>query len=255
MANHTETQKAKHGLSAVIMGASSGIGLEVARLLLRRGWHLGLAARRSEPLAALSREYPGQVKYASIDITEAGSEMQLRRLIDEMGGISLYLHVSGVGWQNMALDADKELTTVQTNALGFTRMVGEAYRYFAARGEGHIAVVSSIAGTKGLGAAPAYSATKAFDTTYVEALEQQAHMRGKHIHFTDIRPGFVRTALLGDGRRYPLLMNPEAVARAIVNAILHHRHVVVIDWRYRLLTALWRCVPRWIWRRMSVSNG
>ena len=237
------------------MGASSGIGMEVARLLLRRGWHLGLAARRTEPLAALSEEYPGLVKYASIDITETGSEELLRRLIDEMEGISLYLHVSGVGWQNMALDADKELTTVQTNALGFTRMVGEAYRYFAARGEGHIAVVSSIAGTKGLGAAPAYSATKAFDTTYVEALEQQAHMRGKHIHFTDIRPGFVRTALLGDGRRYPLLMSPEAVARAIVNAILHHRHVVVIDWRYRLLTALWRCVPRWIWRRMSVSNG
>lgn len=237
------------------MGASSGIGMEVARLLLRRGWHLGLAARRTEPLAALSEEYPGLVKYASIDITETGSEVQLRRLIDEMEGICLYLHVSGVGWQNMALDADKELTTVQTNALGFTRMVGEAYRYFAARGEGHIAVVSSIAGTKGIGAAPAYSATKAFDTTYVEALEQQAHMRGKHIHFTDIRPGFVRTALLGDGRRYPLLMNPEAVARAIVNAILHHRHVVVIDWRYRLLTVLWRCVPRWIWRRMSVSNG
>lgn len=237
------------------MGASSGIGMEVARLLLRRGWHLGLAARRTEPLAALSEEYPGLVKYASIDITETGSEVLLRRLIEEMEGISLYLHVSGVGWQNMALDAGKELTTVQTNALGFTRMVGEVYRYFAARGEGQIAVVSSIAGTKGIGAAPAYSATKAFDTTYVEALEQQAHMRGKHIHFTDIRPGFVRTALLGDGRRYPLLMNPEAVARAIVNAILHHRHVVVIDWRYRLLTALWRCVPRWIWRRMSVSNG
>ena len=244
MTNHKETTEAKHGPAAVIMGASSGIGMEVARLLLRRGWHLGLAARRTEPLAALSEEYPGLVKYASIDITETGSEVLLRRLIDEMEGISLYLHVSGVGWQNM-----------QTNALGFTRMVGEAYRYFAARGEGHIAVVSSIAGTKGLGAAPAYSATKAFDTTYVEALEQQAHMRGKHIHFTDIRPGFVRTALLGDGRRYPLLMNPETVARAIVNAILHHRHVVVIDWRYRLLTALWRCVPRWIWRRMSVSNG
>lgn len=255
MANHTETQKAKHGLSAVIMGASSGIGLEVARLLLRRGWHLGLAARRTEPLAALSEEYPGLVKYASIDITETGSEVLLRRLIDEMEEISLYLHVSGVGWQNMALDADKELTTVQTNALGFTRMVGEAYRYFAARGEGHIAVVSSIAGTKGIGAAPAYSATKAFDATYIEALEQQAHMRGKNIHFTDIRPGFVRTALLGDGRRYPLLMSPEAVARAIVGAVLHRRHVVVIDWRYRLLTALWRCVPRWLWRRMKVSNG
>lgn len=255
MTNHQETKGARHSPVAVIMGASSGIGLEVTRLLLRRGWHLGLAARRTEPLAALSREYPGQVKYASIDITETGSEALLLRLIDEMGEISLYLHVSGVGWQNMALDADKELTTVQTNALGFTRMVGEAYRYFVSRGEGHIAVVSSIAGTKGLGAAPAYSATKAFDATYIEALEQQAHMQGKNIHFTDIRPGFVRTALLGDGRRYPLLMSPEAVARAIVGAVRHRRHVVVIDWRYRLLTALWRCVPRWLWRRMKVSNG
>lgn len=97
MTNRKETTEAKHGPAAVIMGASSGIGLEVARLLLRRGWHLGLAARRTELLAALSREYPDQVKYASIDITEVGSEVQLRRLIDEMGGISLYLHVSGVG--------------------------------------------------------------------------------------------------------------------------------------------------------------
>lgn len=107
MTNRKETTEVKHGPAAVIMGASSGIGLEVARLLLRRGWHLGLAARRSEPLAALSQEYPGQVKYASIDITEAGSKMQLRRLIDEMGGISLYLHVSGVGWQNHDRDANK----------------------------------------------------------------------------------------------------------------------------------------------------
>lgn len=99
MTNHKETTEAKHGPAAVIMGASSGIGMEVARLLLRRGWHLGLAARRTEPLAALSEEYPGLVKYASIDITETGSEVLLRRLIDEMEGISLYLHVSGVGWQ------------------------------------------------------------------------------------------------------------------------------------------------------------
>lgn len=240
---------------AIIMGASSGIGHEVALLLLSRGWHLGLAARRTEPFAVLSRQYPGQVTYAAIDITEDGSEAKLHQLIDEMGDIDLYLHVSGVGWQNMLLTADKELKTVSTNALGFARMVGEAYRYFASRGHGHIAVLSSIAGTKGLGAAPAYSATKAFDASYIEALEQQAHMRGLDIHFTDIRPGFVDTNLLGDGRRYPMVMMPEYVARAIVSAILHHRHVVVIDWRYRVLTALWRCVPRWLWRRMRISNG
>lgn len=78
---------------------------------------------------------------------------------------------------NAALDATKEMGTLLTNGVGFTRMVGEAYRYFAECGGGHIAVISSIAGTKGLGAAPAYSGTKAFQNVYVQALEQQAHMR------------------------------------------------------------------------------
>ena len=101
--------------------------------------------------------------------------------------MDLYLHVAGVGWQNMDLLPEKELPTVSTNALGFARFVGAAYRYFAVQGHGHIAVVSSIAGTKGLGVAPAYSASKAFCNVYIEALEQQARLRHLDIHFTDLR--------------------------------------------------------------------
>lgn len=168
--------------------------------------------------------------------------------------MDLYLHVAGVGWQNMDLLPEKELPTVSTNALGFARFVGAAYRYFAVQGHGHIAVVSSIAGTKGLGVAPAYSASKAFCNVYIEALEQQARLRHLDIHFTDLRPGFVRTDLLGDGKHYPMLMSAESVARDIVKAIRTRRHVCVIDWRYRVLTALWRTIPRWLWRRMAVRN-
>lgn len=240
---------------AIIIGASQGIGNEVARLLLADGWQLGLAARHTDALAALAQEHPGRVKYSSIDVTADDATQKLRQLVDDMGGIGLYLHVSGVGWQNMELTEDKELLTVATNAMGFARCVGEAYRYFAEQGGGHIAVISSIACTKGLGAAPAYSATKAFDATYVQALEQQAYIRRLPIRFTDIRPGFVRTALLGDGRRYPMLMKPESVAREIVKAVMRHRHVHIIDWRYRILTALWRCVPNCLWRRMRITNG
>lgn len=102
--------------------------------------------------------------------------------------------------------------------------------------------------------APAYSASKAFCNVYIEALEQQARLRHLDIHFTDLRPGFVRTDLLGDGKHYPMLMSAESVAQDIVKAIRTRRHVCVIDWRYRVLTALWRTIPRWLWRRMPVSN-
>lgn len=242
------------GKKAIIVGASSGIGLEVARLMAADGWRLGLAARHTAPLQQLAGEFPGRVEWAAIDVTADGAEARLRELIDRMGGMDLYLHVAGVGWQNLSLEPGKELLTVATNSMGFARMVGEAYRYFAGSGGGHIAVVSSIAGTKGLGVAPAYSATKAFDNVYIQALEQQALLRRLSIRFTDIRPGFVRTNLLNDGKSYPMLMDGRRVAADIVRAIAAGRHVCVIDWRWRILTALWRRVPRWLWRRMPIKN-
>lgn len=232
---------------AIIIGASSGIGREVARLLLQEGWTLGVAARRVELLQSL-----GDVKVAQIDVTAEDAPTRLRSLIDETGGMDLFFYASGIGKQNRELLADIELATMTTNGLGFTRMIGEAYRYFAERGEGHIAVITSIAGTKGLGPAPSYSATKAMQNVYLQALEQLAHSRGLAIRFTDIRPGFVDTALLSGDFHYPMMLNPEKVAQEIVCAIKHRRHIRVIDWRYRLLTALWRRIPRFIWRELKL---
>lgn len=238
----------------IVIGASSGMGHEVALLLLEDGWTLGLAARRAEPLEALAKEYPGKVFVKKIDVTADDAARLLLELVHEMGGMDLYFHAAGVGWQNHTLDEDKEMHTVATNGMGFVRLVGAAYRYFAAKGQGHIAVISSIAGTKGLGVAPAYSATKAFQNVYVQALEQQANMRRLKIRFTDIRPGFVRTALLNDGTSYPLLMDSKKVARLIVKAISNCNHVRVVDWRYRILTFFWRLLPDCLWRRLSIHN-
>ena len=238
--------------TAIIVGASSGIGQEVAKLLLADGWRLGIAARREEPLMELKAKAPGSVEVMTIDVTKLDAGERLQSLIERLGGMDLYFHASGIGKQNRALKEDIELGTMETNAVGFTRMIGAAYRYFAEKGEGHIAAITSIAGTKGLGPAPAYSATKALQATYIQALEQQAHQRGLKIRFTDIRPGFVDTALLNDDFPYPMLMRPEKVARDIVRSIYHHRHVRVIDCRYRILTFFWRLIPRWIWRRMKL---
>lgn len=232
---------------AIVVGASSGIGLEVARLLIQRGWTVGVAARRIELLQSI-----GAAQVEQIDVTADDAASKLLQLIDRMGGIDLFFYASGIGKQNRELTEDIELATVRTNGLGFTRMVGAAYRFFAQQGRGHIACITSIAGTKGLGPAPAYSATKAMQNVYLQALEQQAHARGLDIRFTDIRPGFVDTALLAGDFHYPMMLKPQAVAREIVYAIEHHKHIRVIDWKYRLLTALWRRIPRFIWRKIKL---
>ena len=230
------------------------MGREVSKLLLADGWHLGIAARRVERLRELEREFPGHIVVQQIDVTDARASQQLLELIDLVGGVDLYFHASGIGKQNMNLLEDIENQTVQTNGIGFARMIGTVYRYMAAHQGGHIAVISSIAGTKGLGAAPSYSATKAFQNTYIQALEQQANMRGLNISFTDIRPGFVDTPLLGDEKHYPMLLKPERVAEDIVKAIRRKKHVLVIDWRYRILTFFWRLIPNALWRRLRVRN-
>jgi len=230
---------------AIVMGASSGIGLEVARQLQAEGWTVGVAARRVERLSDF--EYA-----AKIDVNAPEAGKQLLELIEKLGGMDLYFHASGIGHQNRNLNEDIEIDTVETNGVGFTRMVGTAFRYLAAHAGGHIAVISSIAGTKGLGPAPSYSATKAFQNTYIQALEQLANARKLNIRFTDLRPGFVDTDLLNDGKTYPLLLNKVKVARQMVKAVESRRHIRVIDGRWRAITWLWRRVPRWLWRIMKL---
>ena len=144
----------------VIVGATSGIGLEVARLCIRAGWRVGAAGRRKEALEALRSEAPGQVETETIDITRDDAPERLARLVERLGGMEIYFHASGIGSRNTALRPDIELNTLRTNGEGFVRMVTAAFGHFRSHGGGRIAVISSIAGTKGLGSAPAYSATK-----------------------------------------------------------------------------------------------
>lgn len=239
-------------MRAIVIGASSGIGRCVAAKFLAEGWQVGVAARREQRLQELKAEAPEQVEVAVIDVTQADAPEKLRELIECLGGMDLFFYASGVGKLNAKLDEEIEIQTVNTNGVGFTRMVGEAYRYFARQGRGHIVAITSIAGTKGLGPAPSYSATKAMQSVYLQALEQQAIGRGLDIVFTDIRPGFVDTDLLSGDYPFPMKLNVDSVASEIVNAVRRRRHVVVIDWRYRVLTALWRRLPRWLWRRLPI---
>ena len=286
---HTHTIASGHAYKcydmakkAIVMGATSGIGMEVASLLAQRGWQVGIAGRRIERLEEVKRNTnllisesskasKGEIAcYEQIDVTSPEAPSLLLKLIEKLGGMDLYFHSSGIGWQNNSLDIEKEMKTVETNGLGFVRMVDTAFNWFAQQNQGQepgqgqrlgkdrscetyrIACITSIAGTKGLGAAPAYSATKRFQNHYLECLTQQAHMRHLPIAITDIRPGFVKTDLIA-GSNYPLQLTPQEVALQIVNAIERGKAVKTIDWKYSILVSLWRLIPRWIWTRLTIK--
>ena len=235
----------------VIAGATSGIGLEIAKIYLKEGWLIGAAGRREELLSKLQATEPDRVFIEKIDVNNDNSPLSLCRLIDKLDGMDLFILTSGVGSQNHALDPDIELRTADTNVKGFMRMTSAAFKYFCENDGGHIVVISSIAGTKGIGVAPAYSATKRFQSTYIDALAQLARLKKVHIRFTDIRPGFVATALLKENS-YPMQMRADRVADKIVKAINRQKRVKIIDYRYRIVVFFWRLIPRFLWERLPI---
>ena len=238
----------------IIIGATSGIGREVALVYIAQGWTVGVAGRREAELESLRAMAPEQVFTQVLDVTKDDAAEHLQALINKVGGMDLFLLSSGIGKQNYTLETEIELATAATNVDGFIRMTNAAYHYFEKQGHGHLAVISSIAGTKGLGAAAAYSATKGFQHMYIDALDQLSRMQKLNISFTDIRPGFVATPLLKSSKRYPMLMHAPIVALDIVDALRRKKRVAIIDWRFRLLVGFWRLIPKWIWLRLPVRN-
>ena len=239
---------------AIIIGATSGLGKEVAKQLLAAGWQLGIAGRREAELLTFQKQSPENVFIQPLDVTQSDAPEKLGQLIAKVGGMDLFFLASGIGVQNPDLETEQEIKTLETNVIGFTRMVTTAYRYFREQRSGHMAVISSVAGTRGIGVSASYSSSKRFQYTYIDSLEQLAHMQKLDIHFTDIRPGFVETAILNPDKSYPMLMTVEYAGKCIVKALERKKRIAIIDWRYSVLVFVMRSIPRCIWKRLSVKN-
>lgn len=236
----------------VIMGASSGIGLACAEQLARRGVRIGIAARKTEPMAALAAKYPGMVEYEQIDVTKPEAVDKLEQLIGRLGGMDLYIHVSGIGYENTALDPELEVKIFETNMCGFARCISGAYRWMRRNGvRGHIAAVTSVAGTNGLSSLSAYSASKGGCQKWLVALEQLSNNTDAGITFTDIRPGWIGTSLLTEGKKYPMKMDLDYAVPRILRAIARKQRVAVIDWRWNILVGLWRLLPNSIYTHID----
>lgn len=234
---------------AIIIGATSGIGRELAKILSLNNYVVGMAGRRTELLSSLRREI-SESYIKRIDVTKSEEAITLlNELIQEMGGMDMIVICSGVGFINPELDWKLEKETIGVNISGFATIANAAFKYFANQGSGHIVGISSIAAIRGSGEAPAYNASKAFVSNYLEGLRQKASKSGIGITVTEIQPGFVDTAMAkGEGLFW--VAPPEKAARQIFKAITVRKNHAYITKRWRLIAWLLKIMPRWIYNKL-----
>lgn len=238
----------------VIMGATSGIGLHLAEALAATGWIVGVAGRKRLKLDELTSKFPAFIKSEEIDITHDDAPAKLLSLIEKIGGMDIYFHSAGIGYENPELNPTQEIATVLTNAVGFTRMIDTAFSYFRNHNiKGQIAAITSVAGTKGIGQLASYSATKKFQQTYLQALEQLSRKQHLGISFTDIRPGWIRTPLLDTSREYPMTMRLTEVVPLVIRAVKNKTRIAVIDWRWAVAVFFWQLIPGCLWVRIPIN--
>jgi short-subunit dehydrogenase len=185
-----------------------------------------------------------------MDVTDLSLlENQLASLCDRLGALDLLVISSGTGELNEALDFGIEKRTLDTNVLGFTCIADWTFNAFAAQGSGHLVAITSIAGIRGSRLAPSYNATKAFQINYLEGLRQKAKHINQPIFVTDLRPGFVDTAMAkGDGLFW--VAPVDKAVNQMYDAIAAKKEVAYITKRWRLIGLLLSLLPRFMYDRM-----
>ena len=234
----------------IIIGATSGIGKALFENYAKDGNRLGIVGRRTNLLDELRCQHPSNTYTATADITKQDEiEQAVQSLHKELGSIDLAIVCSGTGEINPSLDYDVECPTLDTNVTGWTFVVDMLYHIFEQQGHGHFVAITSAGGLRGEPMAPAYSASKAYQINYIEALRKKAFKSGGHIKVTDIRPGLVDTAMAkGEGLFW--VMPVEKVANQIIAAIRKEKSKAYITKRWHFLAIINKNLPFMLYKRM-----
>ena len=235
---------------ALIIGATSGIGRGLAKLLADDGYKVGITGRRTKLLDEICKEKPNSYVIKTFDIADTESIVaKLEELTTVLGGLDLLVISSGTGDINDNLDFEIEKRTINTNVLGFTCVADWTFNHFEKQKSGHLAAISSIGGLRGSRQAPSYNATKAFQINYLEALRQKATFLKIPIFVTDIRPGLVNTDMAkGEGQFWVAPL--DKATRQIYNAIKAKKKIAYVTKRWRLIAAILKRIPSPIYDRM-----
>ena len=231
----------------LIIGASSGIGRELAIQYAAKENEVIAIARRKPLLCELS-QYSSNIQIVQCDISNIEETKTLLSTIFKKT-INLAIICSGIGDFNSELDFAIEKQTIDVNIVGWTFCVDTIYKKFEEQSSGHLVILSSCGGLRGEPLAPSYSASKAYQINYIEALCKKAYKSKLPIQITDIRPGLVNTRMAkGSGLFW--VMPTERVATQIVNAIAKQKNVAIVTKRWRIIHWIMRHLPRSLYIRI-----
>jgi short-subunit dehydrogenase len=246
------------GQVAVITGASSGIGRELAKVLARQGARVGLVARRRDQLAELAEEIEktgGVTALAAADVGDRAATLAaFRDLTGKLGPVDLLVANAGVGAPTLLdpMNIGDIEKMIRVNLLGVVYCIEAVLPEMLKRKGGHLAAVSSMAAYKGLPGESAYCASKSGVNAYMEGLRIQ--LREHNIAVTTICPGFVRTPMTDINTfKMPFLLEADDAARRIAKALARRRKVFNFPWRMSLLMKLTRWLPDWVLARVMHS--
>lgn len=235
---------------AVIIGASSGIGRELAKVLAKDYGVIGLTARRTDLLETLAEEMEADTFIEQMDISDTEDAVQkLNGLIAQMGGADLVVICAGTGHMNPELKWEYEKETNGVNVQGFACIADTMINHFIKQGSGQLAAISSVAALRGSGVCPAYNASKAYVSNYLEGLQLKAKRIDKEIIITDIKPGFVDTPMAqGEGLFW--VASASDAANQIYRLIRRRKLHGYVTKRWRLVAIVLKLMPRWLYTRL-----
>jgi short-subunit dehydrogenase len=230
-----------------ITGASSGIGQELAENLARSGVIVAASARSTDKLAAMAAANPN-IKPYPLDVSDSGKVKEIHAAIErDLGPVDLAILNAGI-WQQMIVSdfsAARGMESMTVNYFGVINALEPAMAAFVARGKGHVALVSSVAGYRGVMRGAAYSPTKSALIALAEAL--YPHLLRKGVKLTIIVPGYVKTPMT-DVNAFPMpfMVPVEEAAKTILSGLARGKYEIIFPWKMALLMKTLRILPHWM---------
>ena len=246
---------------AIVVGASVGMGREVAKLLAADGYVVGMAARRISLLEEIQQEIRTQTHITQIDASQHSQAVEaLKALIEHMGGLDLLvIAVSGFSDADFeSNDWEGSLPVISVDALGFFALARTGLSFFEKQGHGHLVGFSSVDGLHGVAAAPAYSAAKAFCSRYLEAERNKFMQKGIPIFVTELVPGWVNSKKEVDFTQLPnayWVESLEDASREIFEAIKNKIPVAYITKRWQKVAELLASIPNDLYNALCARPG
>lgn len=244
--------------TAIVVGASSGIGAALARQLAKDGCRVALLARRGAEVERIAQELrdthgPDRARAYAHDVTRyAEAEPLWQRIESELGPVDELHYVAAI-LMPLALDefdTDKDRVQFEVNAIGCCAWVNAAARRFQERKRGRIVGVSSVAQDRGRIGRPSYCASKAGMDTFLESVRNRLWRKG--VQVTTIRPGFVDTQMVKGVEKPIWLISAERAAELILRAVRKRKAIAYVPGRWRLLMAVIRSIPSFVFRKLNV---